>query len=125
MAKGVKSKEFKCIWRAMFIMCLGYPQNPTSAQKKMYKDYYRTTVRLLPCKFCREFSVNFLEKHLPLNYKNKDTLFESLYLWKDAVNRKLINSGDTSTANSPPLSVIKRKYEKLYATCKPSIGKCV
>lgn len=125
MKSGVKSKEFGCIWTTMFIHAMGYPVKPDRKTVLLYKRFYRSLVRTIPCKFCREFSVKVLEVKFPLDYSCREFLFKGLYIWKDQVNKKLISNGDSKTKKSPSLSTIKKKYNKLYATCDAKIGKCV
>lgn len=118
MVKGVKSKKFKCFWVSMFLAALCYPDKPTAADKKRYSTFYYSLLEILPCKFCREFSAQVLKPKFPLDMTNRMTLFYSLYLWKDQVNKKL---GKTSI----PFETVYKRYCKYYATCDKSVGRCI
>ena len=126
MSRGVKSKYFGCYWDSMFLTALGFPEkSPSKAVVKRYKDYFESFKYILPCKFCREFIVEKLDKDFPHDYSGKRQLIYSLYLRKDGVNRKLINQGCKDTKPSPPFESVLRRLEKKYATCEISVGKCV
>lgn len=116
---SIKSKSYGCIWKTMFIMSLGYPKNPTLKDKRMYKKFYDSIAYIIPCVHCRNFTQTVLMNKLPLDFTNNETLFESLYIWKDAVNIKL------GSKKSPSLRSIRKKYSKLYANCSNSQNKCI
>jgi len=128
---GVKSKEFGCFWRSMFLVALCYPEKIDNTNKehlkkrRNYKTYYRSLGNVLPCKFCRTFVQSTLEKKYPLDFSGRYPLIRSIYIWKDAVNEKLIKQGCEFTKPSPPLSVVIAKYSKYLARCNPIEGKCV
>lgn len=131
MGTGVKSKEFGCIWKTMFITSMCYPEkiitsNPEHVLKqKHYKAFYKSFKYVIPCKYCREYTANVLEKKLPLDFSGRLQLFHSIYLWRDAVNKKLINQGCKTTKPSPPFNNVLSRYQKLKAHCNKTIGKCV
>jgi hypothetical protein len=129
MVNGVKSRYFGCYWQSMFLSAIVYPENVDPVRDKEtirhYKNYYSSFKYILPCKFCREFIQDTLEKKYPLDFSGKINLMHSLYIWKDAVNNKLISQGCTRTKKSPPFDKILKKFEKLHARCNPKIGKCV
>ena len=117
---GIKSKLFGCFWKTMFLTALCYPiditkcDNPQKTMKK-YKRYYDSFKDILPCKFCKDFIKSKLEKEYPLDYSGRLKLFKSIYIWKDIVNKKLIDQ-KVSTKSSPPFDVILKRYEKYRAT---------
>jgi hypothetical protein len=131
MVQGVKSKYFGCFWDSMFLAAMVYPsridKNDQSHLKKMkeFKGYYNSFKYIIPCKFCREFIKDILEKEHPLNFTGRIALLKSLYIWRDRVNKKLIMKDCSFTKPSPPFKEILEKYENLRARCDKKIGKCV
>lgn len=131
MVSGIKSKYFGCYWQSMFLSAMIYPtkidvKNPLHLKKKKeFKKYYNSFKHILPCKFCRDFITQVLEKEIPLNFSGRLPLLKSIYLWKNRVNIKLINQGCGDTQPSPKFSEIVKKYESMRAKCDKSIGKCV
>lgn len=131
MVKGVKSKTFGPIWTSMFLTAMCYPEKITPeckdhiAKMKHYKSYYNSFQYIVPCKFCREFTKDVLMKDYPLDFSGRIPLMKSLYIWKDRVNRKLLDKKCPFTSPSPPFEIILKRYEKLRAKCDKKVGKCV
>lgn len=130
--RGVKSKEFGCIWKSMFLIALGFPEKFNKLDEKHVEIKKRTSTFLnsvkyaLPCKFCREYTIQVIQKKHPLNYAGKRELMFSLYMWKDMVNEKLIAQGCLFTKRSPDFEVIYKYYSGLQASkCDPKKKKCV
>jgi|APGre2960657404_1045060.scaffolds.fasta_scaffold01315_11 hypothetical protein len=129
--QGVKSSKYGSYWKSMFMtaMCMPDkidPKIPKHLEKvKHYKTYYDSFQHIIPCKFCRDFTKEVLMKKYPLNYDGRIELLYSIYLWKDAVNKKLIAQKCLNTKVSPPFEVILKRYEKLRAKCDKKVGKCV
>lgn len=130
MANGIKSKEFGCIWKSMFIVAMCFPdkfnpKNKEHLQKlKHFKCFYNSLQYVIPCIFCRNFITNVLSKKLPLDFSGRINLMYSIYLWKDTVNRKLILQGNKCIP-SPPFSEVLIYYESLSAKCNKKKGRCV
>lgn len=129
MAPGVKSRFFGCYWQSMFLTAMVYPEKADSIKDKEkirhFKAYYNSFKFILPCKFCREYIKDHLEKELPLDFTGRKKLIYSLYLWKDSVNNKLISQKCKKTKKSPSFGLVLKRLEKLYAVCNPKIGQCV
>lgn len=131
MTAGVKSKEFGCIWKTMMISAMCYPSvidsnNPNHVLKqKRFKRFYGSFKYTIPCKYCKDYTRDVLEKKNPLNFSGRIPLMKSIYIWKNKVSEKLIAQGCKTTKPSPPFEVILAKYEKLRAKCDKKIGKCV
>jgi len=117
---GVKSKEFSCIWKTMFLYALNY----TPEQEKVYRQFYKTISLLIPCKFCRYFIRDYLDVHYPLNFKNYKCLIKSLYVWKTQVNLKISKQSGKKIYN-PTFKTVLNRYENLRATCNAKKGKCI
>jgi hypothetical protein len=130
MAKGIKSKEFGCIWKTMFIIAMCFPdkyipKNKNHSQKlKHFKCFYNSLQFVIPCVFCRNFIKDLLAKRLPLDFSGRVNLMYSIYLWRDTVNRKLKLQGNMCNS-SPPFEEVLAYYESLSATCDKKKGLCV
>jgi len=131
MTVGIKSKYFGCIWKNMFITAMTMPDRIDLKNKnhvlkqKRFKQFYGLFKYTIPCKYCRDYTKDVLEKKYPLNFSGRVPLMKSLYIWKKAVSDKLIAQGCDFTKPSPPFEVILARYEKLKARCDKKIGKCV
>lgn len=129
MTRGVKSKYFSCYWATLFLTALAYPEKADKIKDKEqiahFKVYYNSLKYIIPCCFCRDFIRDHLEKEFPLDFSGRKQLIYSVYLWKDAVNKKLIGQGCKKTKPSPPFEIILKRLEKKYATCDKKVGKCV
>ena len=56
------------MWHYLHIMSFNYPVNPTSEDKKHYRDFVLNLKNVLPCKYCRmNLKTNF--KQMPLTPK--------------------------------------------------------
>ena len=125
---GIKSKEFGCIWKTMFIVAMTYPEKydgrkrDHKAKKQTLELFYSSLTKVIPCKFCRDFC-SILEEKKPLDFSGRVPLMYSIYLWKDLVNKKLIAQGNKRDP-SPPFNQIKNYYEDMRATCDPEKGVC-
>lgn len=130
MVQGIKSKEFGCIWKTMFIVAMCFPEKfnkncKSHIQKlKHYKSFYYSLQFIIPCKFCRDFMQNNIVSKFPLNFSGRIPLMYSIYTWKDAVNQKLINQGH-KIKPSPSFSVILNHYETYRAKCDKNKGNCI
>jgi hypothetical protein len=125
-SRGVKSKYFGVYWDSMFLTALGFPEKvENKTTLKHYKQYFESFKYILPCKFCREFIVEKLDKEFPHDFSGRKQLIFSIYLRRDAVNKKLISQGCKTTKPSPPFEVILKRLEKKYATCNATVGKCL
>jgi len=60
----------------MHIVALGYPSEPTYAQKKAAKEFYESFAFLIPCPVCREHYETHLQKNpLTPHLDRRDDLF--------------------------------------------------
>ena len=50
-------------WHTMHIVAIGYPSNPTYAQKRAAKEFYESLTQLIPCPMCRNHYAEHLQKH--------------------------------------------------------------
>lgn len=80
-------------WTFVHAITFGYPIDPTTEQKKHYKDYFILLGYVLPCRFCRESYQKFIsEGKTALTeavLENRETLTRWLYEVHEEVNHKL------------------------------------
>ncbi len=50
-------------WHTIHIVALGYPKNPSYADKKSAKEFYESLAFLLPCSICKEHYKSHLQKY--------------------------------------------------------------
>ena len=130
MARGVKSKEFGCIWKTMFLIAMSFPEkyNPkckTHVKKlKHFNCFYNSLQYVVPCKFCRSFMQTLIVKKIPLDFSGRIPLMYTIYLWRDTVNRKLIMQGNNCKP-SPSFTEVLSYYDLLSAKCNKKQGKCI
>lgn len=79
------------MWHFLHTMSFNYPVNPTSKQKKEYRDYILSIQHVLPCKHCRENFPKNLEA-VPLTayaLRNRNTFSRWMYRFHSHVNAML------------------------------------
>ena len=78
------------LWHTIHFVSLGYPNNPSSNDKKYYKDFYVNLKNVLPCQECSEHYGENLKKYNIDNFLDtKEKLFEWTVLIHNEVNRML------------------------------------
>lgn len=139
-------------WDTFFIFSRNYPYiiNIENKEhmliKKSTKEFYKSLIYILPCKYCRE-SYKIFWKKIPIdNHLNRrNDLTYWLYLIKDLVNKKLIEQEKIEldkqikegifnksylkkkllkTKKSPPFETILIKYDKFKAKCSDKTKTC-
>jgi len=77
-------------WHTIHIVALGYPSNPSYAQKRAAKEFYESLGSLIPCPVCREHYVTHLQK-MPLtpHLDRRDDLFKWTVELHNEVNKLL------------------------------------
>lgn len=50
-------------WHTIHIIALGYPKNPSYADKKSAKEFYESLAFLLPCSICKEHYKSHLQRN--------------------------------------------------------------
>jgi hypothetical protein len=79
------------MWHYLHIISFNYPNNPTSLQKKKYKEFLLNLQYTLPCKYCRiNLKNNF--KKFPLNdslFTNRNTFSRYIYNLHELINKML------------------------------------
>ncbi len=84
------------LWYSIHFIALGYPKNPSNADKTNYKNFYENLVNVIPCADCAEHLKENL-KSIPIdNFLNtREKLFEWTVLLHNQVN-KLLNRREWS-----------------------------
>jgi hypothetical protein len=108
------------MWHYLHTMSFNYPVNPTSADKKHYRDFIINLQYVLPCKYCRmNLTNNFKKKPLQMcNMKNRDTFSRYVYELHEIVNKMLHKTSHLSYCE------VRERYEHFRSRCteeKPKI----
>lgn len=117
-------------WKFLFCVAANYPEKIDKTNRlhvskmKQYKEYFRTTGDILPCKYCRRSYKKFI-KELPIDkyLGSRQAIMYWLYLIKDKVNKKLIAQG-LKVKPSPPFEQICKHYESMRASCSNKTKTC-
>ena len=103
------------LWIAFHSMTFGYPLNPTNEDKKNYRDYFINIGYVLPCIYCRNSYIEFINsgdtKLTDEVFQSRDNLTYWGYLLHERVNNKLNVSYGVSYPE------IVNRYESYRAKC--------
>lgn len=101
------------MWHYLHTMSFNYPVHPTQDDKKHYRDFMKSLVYVLPCKYCRiNLKTNY--KNLPLrkcDMKNRDTFSKYVYHLHELVNKMLKKKSGLSYCQ------VRDRYENFRARC--------
>ncbi len=109
-------------WHLLHTISFNYPVDPTTEQKKQYRDFILSLQHVLPCKYCRMNLTNNL-KQMPLNMchmKNRDTFSRYVYNLHELVNKMLKKNSKLSYCD------VRERYEHFRSRCtddKPKLYK--
>jgi len=110
------------MWHYLHTMSFNYPVNPTTEDKKHYRDFILNLQYVLPCKYCR-MNLKTNLKTLPLNMsdmENRDTFSRYIYDLHELVNKLLKKTSNLSYCD------VRERYEHFRARCteeKPKVFK--
>jgi|UniRef100_A0A6C0IJU6 hypothetical protein len=125
MKRVFKKNEFKSndgiltsvwgpsMWHSMHSISFNYPINPTTQNKKEYRDFILNLQHILPCGKCRENLKNNF-KTLPLTMdkmKNRETFSRYVYDLHEVVNTMLGKKSALSYED------VRERYEHFRARC--------
>jgi hypothetical protein len=101
------------MWHYLHTMSFNYPVNPTSLQKKQYKDFILSLQHTLPCGACRKNLKKNLEKCklTPYVMKNRNTFSRWMYRLHEEVNKMLGKKSGLSYEQ------VRDRYENFRARC--------
>ena len=63
-------------WKFIHFITMGYPDNPSEEDKKMYKNFFEMLGYVIPCRICGDHYKGHIKKH-PIDndiLKNKESL---------------------------------------------------
>ena len=108
------------IWHYLHMMSFNYPINPTSQDKKYYKDFIINLQYVLPCKYCRINLINnFKKKPIKMcNMVNRESFSRYVYELHETVNKMLHKKSNLTYCD------VRERYEHFRARCteeKPKI----
>lgn len=77
-------------WHTMHLVALGYPNEPTYAEKRAAKEFYESFTHLIPCPICKLHYANHL-KQMPItpSVDNRKDLFRWTVQMHNLVNKDL------------------------------------
>lgn len=101
------------MWHFLHTMSFNYPVEPTSKQKKQYKQFILSLRNVLPCRYCRENlsknlkQLNFSNKHM----KDRATFSRFVYDLHELVNKMLGKTSGLSYCD------VRERYEHFRSRC--------
>jgi|UniRef100_A0A6C0CXX5 hypothetical protein len=110
------------MWHSLHMISFNYPVEPTSQQKKQYRNLMLNLVNVLPCKYCRlNLKKNY--KIFPLTIecmKSRDSFSRYVYNLHERINKNLGKDSGLSYCD------VRERYEHFRARCvddKPKLFK--
>jgi len=77
-------------WKFMHFVSLGYPDNPTSDDKRNYKEFYNSLQGVLPCERCAiNYKQNIIDSPIDGHLDNRDALVKWVVDIHNTVNNEL------------------------------------
>lgn len=107
------------LWHYLHTMSFNYPVEPTSKDKKQYKNFILSLKNVLPCKYCRENLKKNL-KVLPLTKKvleSRENFSRYIYDLHEHINKML---GKTSGLS---FEDVRDRYEHFRSRCTLDLNK--
>jgi hypothetical protein len=108
------------IWHYLHMMSFNYPVNPTSEDKKHYRDFIVNLQYVLPCKYCRiNLTNNFKKKPIQMcDMASRETFSRYIYQLHETVNKMLHKKSNLTYCD------VRERYEHFRSRCteeKPKI----
>jgi len=101
------------MWHFLHTMSFNYPINPTSDDKKHYREFMLSLQYILPCKYCRQnLTKNY--KAFPLrssDMANRDSFSRYVYKLHEIVNKLLKKKSGLSYCD------VRERYEHFRSRC--------
>ena len=101
------------LWTHLHTMSFNYPDEPTAANKRHYREFVLNLQNVMPCRFCRQNLTNNL-KELPLtnnHMKNRESFSRYIYDLHETVNRMLNKKSGLTYAD------VRDRYENFRSRC--------
>ena len=108
------------MWHYLHTMSFNYPVEPTSENKKNYRNFILNLRNVLPCKYCRMNLANNLKKK-PLqmcHMKSRETFSRYIYELHETINRMLNKKSNLTYCD------VRERYEHFRSRCtdeKPKV----
>jgi hypothetical protein len=108
------------MWHYLHTVSFNYPVNPTTLQKRKYKELLTNLQYTLPCKYCRINLTNNYKKY-PLTeavFKNRNSLSRYVYNLHEVINKMLWKTSNLSYCE------VRERYENFRSRCvldKPTL----
>jgi hypothetical protein len=101
------------LWHYIHAMSFNYPVNPTTEDKKHYRDFIYNLRYVLPCKYCRINLTNNLKQKrlLACHMKNRSTFSKYVYELHELVNKMLGKKSQLSYCD------VRERYEHFRSRC--------
>jgi hypothetical protein len=101
------------MWHYLHTMSFNYPVNPTSEDKKHYRDFIINLQYVLPCKYCRmNLTNNFKKKPLQMcDMASRDTFSRYIYELHELVNKMLKKKSKLTYCE------VRDRYENFRSRC--------
>jgi hypothetical protein len=101
------------MWHFLHTMSFNYPINPTTDDKKHYREFMLSLQYILPCKYCRQnLTKNY--KAFPLrssDMANRDSFSRYVYKLHEMVNKLLKKKSGLSYCD------VRERYEHFRSRC--------
>jgi len=101
------------MWHYLHIMSFNYPVNPTTEDKKHYRNFIINLKYVLPCKYCR-INLKTNLKQLPLtvaDMKSRETFSKYVYNLHELVNKMLHKKSNLTYCE------VRERYEHFRSRC--------
>lgn len=100
-------------WHFIHMMSFNYPVEPTSENKKHYRDFVYNLRNVLPCKYCRINLTNNLKQKplLMCHMKSRATFSKYIYELHELVNKMLGKKSRLSYCD------VRERYEHFRSRC--------
>jgi len=110
------------MWHYLHTMSFNYPVNPSTEDKKHYRDFVINLQYVLPCKYCRmNLTNNFKKKPLQMcDMTNRETFSRYIYELHELVNKMLKKKSKLTYCD------VRERYEHFRSRCteeKPKVFK--
>jgi len=109
-------------WHFLHTISFNYPVEPSSEDKKNYRNYVLSLTNILPCKYCRmNLKTNLKQMPLKMEHmKNRETFSKYIYDLHELVNKMLHKKSNLSYCD------VRERYEHFRSRCtdeKPKLFK--
>ena len=100
-------------WHFLHTISFNYPVNPTTEDKKHYRDFIYNLRYVLPCKYCRiNLTNNLKSKPLLISHmKSRETFSRYIYELHELINKMLGKQSNLSYYD------VRERYEHFRSRC--------